>query len=377
MLRWGGKHTLCLATGLAALVFGLRGLPSVFAAEASPEQKTAEQTFKNIQALKGLPDSQIPAVMGYMEAAIGAKGCDTCHVRSGDGPPEWEKDDKPMKQTARKMIQMVLDINKGIFNGRLEVTCWTCHQGHEHPAAVPQLPRTQADSEPQPRQRGGETTAPEQILDRYMQAVGGQAAAEKFASLFLSGTQTGQDGTPMPLEIYRKSPGKTLSKVTSKQQGVISQGFDGTVGWMQSQRGMRDLSPGELERLKDQEGIYDVIKIKQPLTGLRSAGREKIGEKDAIVLRGAGADNKMRRLFFDAESGLLLREVVLTPSMVGIIPEQHDFEDYRDVDGAKLAFTVRVSGLDGRGSWVRKFNEIRHDAAIDDLKFSKPGEKAN
>jgi hypothetical protein len=370
MPRVDWKRVWANAALVMTFIFLAGGI--IFAVGAgTDEQKTAEQTFKNIQALKGLPDSQIPAVMGYMQAAVGARGCDACHVRSGDGPPEYEKDDKQMKQTARKMIQMVTDINKTSFNGRPEITCWTCHQGHEHPVAVPSLPQSPANAESQPPRPGGAAPVAEQVFDKYVQAVGGRDAAAKFTSVVLTGNQMGQNGTPMPVEIYRKAPGKVLSTVTSPQ-GTMIQAFDGTSGWMQNQRGTRDIPPGELGRLKDQDSLYDVIKIQEPFPKMRPGGREKIGDRDAIVLRGQAPDNRMLRLSFDSETGLLLRKVILTSTMIGIIPEQYDFEDYRDIDGVKLPYTIRLSGLDARGSWARKFTEIKHDQTIDDNKFAKP-----
>src|SRR5581483_1358065 len=98
-------------------------------------EKTSEQTFKNIQVLKGLPASQIESVMNLFVVSLGAR-CETCHVREGNNW-SFEKDDKPAKKTAREMIQMVLNINKESFGGRSQVTCNTCHRGQNHPVAIP------------------------------------------------------------------------------------------------------------------------------------------------------------------------------------------------------------------------------------------------
>src|SRR5581483_5134318 len=99
-------------------------------AEAQAEP-LMEQKYKNIQVLKGLPASQMRPLMNLIGASLGMR-CDSCHVRNGN---EWEfeKDDKNNKKTARKMIQMTLDLNKNSFAGRAEVSCFTCHNGAGHP----------------------------------------------------------------------------------------------------------------------------------------------------------------------------------------------------------------------------------------------------
>ncbi len=356
----------------AALITLAGGIGLLCAGEGAEEQKTAEQAFKNIQALKGLPDSQLIGVMAYMQASLGAKDCEYCHVRSGENNWEWEKDDKPKKQAARKMVQMVLDINKASFDGRPEVTCYTCHQGHERPVAVPSLPLAMASADSAPPRPAGPMPTPDQLLDKYVRAVGGKAAAGKFNSIVLKGTQIDVNGMAVPVQIYRKSPGKVLSTITSPQQGSFSLGFDGTNGWTQARNGTRDMSAPELAHVKDLAGIYDPIKIPEPFPKMRLAAKEKIGDHDAWVLRAPGPDNTTLRLYFDAETGLLVRKVILTPSMIGTIPEQFDFEDYRDADGATLPFTIRLSSVNPRMSWNQKFESVRHDLPVEDSKFSKP-----
>jgi hypothetical protein len=370
MLKTGVKRLLDHTLLIVAFLFFAGCIGSLLAKEGSSEQRTAEQVFKNIQTLKGMPDSQVIGAMIYMQASLGAKDCEYCHVKSGENNWEFEKDDKPKKQTTRRMIQMVLDINKGTFEGRADVTCYTCHQGHERPVAIPPLPRPVAGAEAQPPRPAGPFPTPEQLLAKYVQAVGGNAAAEKFNSIVLKGTNIG-DNASMPLEVYRKSPGKVLSTVTSPQ-GAFSLGFDGTAGWVQGRNGVHDMGAAEITFMKDQEGIYDVVKIQEPFPRMRLAGKEKIGDRDAWILRAPGPDNKILRLYFDAETGYLLRKVTLTPSMIGAMPEQFDFEDYREADGARLPFTIRLSGLDQRNSWTRSFTEIKHDPSIEDSKFSKP-----
>ena len=85
------------------------------------------------------------------------------------------------------------------------------------------------------------------------------------------------------------------------------------------------------------------------------------------------ADGRTERLLFDAETGLLLRRISYTRTMVGVIPEQTDFEDYREVDGVKLPFTIRLATVDaGNPISTRKFDEIKLNPPIDDSKFNAP-----
>jgi len=77
-------------------------------------------------------------------------------------------------------------------------------------------------------------------------------------------------------------------------------------------------------------------------------------------------------LYFDAETGLLVRRTTSTTTPVGTIPEQVDFSDYRDVDGMKVPFTIRVSTVDPTYSVVRKFTEIKLNVPIDAKRFNKP-----
>ena len=79
---------------------------------------------------------------------------------------------------------------------------------------------------------------------------------------------------------------------------------------------------------------------------MRSLGRRKMGDQDVYVVVDRPSEGVSRRYFFDAQTGLLLRISTLTNTMLSQLPEQIDFEDYRDVDGLKIPFVARVSSTD-------------------------------
>src|SRR6516165_1436888 len=88
----------------------------------------AEELFKNVQVLRGIPVDEFMDTMGMISAALGLN-CLDCH--SSDSDTAWERFavDTAMKRTSRRMIQMVAAINKDNFGGARGVTCWTCHRG--------------------------------------------------------------------------------------------------------------------------------------------------------------------------------------------------------------------------------------------------------
>src|SRR3954452_21033482 len=108
------------------------------AVSPAQQDKPTEQVQKNIKVLTGMPQSQLIPVMNYFSASLGRR-CNFCHVNNG-GQWDYASDAKPEKNQAREMIKLVLDINKNYFKGNLEVSCYTCHRGVNHPLSVPTLP---------------------------------------------------------------------------------------------------------------------------------------------------------------------------------------------------------------------------------------------
>src|SRR5205807_110448 len=109
------------AVSLSSLGIDLPAQTPAVAAVA--QEKPVEQTHKNIQVLKGLPESQLGTVMQYIATSMGRR-CDFCHVNKGGNNWVWESDDREEKQTARTMIKMVLAINKDNFRGNTQVGCY-------------------------------------------------------------------------------------------------------------------------------------------------------------------------------------------------------------------------------------------------------------
>jgi Photosynthetic reaction centre cytochrome C subunit len=355
------------------------------AAPAAPQEKTVDQTRKNIKVLKGLPDSQLGTVMNFIAISMGRR-CDFCHVNKG-GTWNWESDDKEEKLTARKMMTMTLALNKDNFRGSPTVSCYTCHRGRNSPQGIPSFPlptpapRPQPQATPAPGQPAATpapTPAPptgDQILAKYIEGLGGQAAIDKMKTLVMKGTYAGFNGTALPYEVDMAAPDKFYINVTA-QQGTVERGFDGKAGWEKSPRGVNELMNPVLDDPKSTFLFFHNIKLKEQFTRLRGGRKDKIGDRDVIVVNGTTADNHREQLFFDAETGLLRRRISYLETPIGVIPNQIDFEDYRDVDGVKVPFTVKVSSVEPGLVSTRIYTEIKLNAPVDDSKFKMPAAPA-
>ena len=360
--------------------------------DAPPQEKTVEQTRKNIKVLNGMPDSQLIPVMNFISASLGRR-CNFCHI-TDKGRDGFALDDKPEKNTAREMMKMVLELHKQNFPGASEISCFTCHRGTNHPVNVPPLPlplpspRPAAAASP----TAGAATAPtataspaaqaspsatpalptaDEIFSKYIAAIGGPPNVAKIKSRTLKGSAAQANGT-VAFEIWQAAPDKFYIVATTPT-GPFERGFNGTVGWEKGPRGVRQLGGAEVAQLQNSIGLLRHINLKEQFTSTRVRPGETINDRPTYMVIGTTADKGQERLYFEAETGLLLRRISYMQTPLGLIPEQIDFEDYRDVDGVKLPFTVRISSVDvGNPISTRSFSEMKLNVPVDESKFNMP-----
>jgi hypothetical protein len=348
------------------------------AAPAAAQEQTVEQVQKNIKVLNGMPQSQLIPAMNFFAASLGVR-CNYCHVNN-NGQWDYPSDEKEEKATARRMVKMVLDANKNTFNGNPQVSCWTCHRGRTSPPGSPNLPLPVPTPRPSPvagTAQASPSPAPalpsaDDLFNKHLAAIGGQTAIDKLKSRAAKGTLVQANGNTLQFELYQVAPDKFYQIVTTPQ-GSFERGFNGTVGWEKTARGVREITGSQLADLRAANNPFALIKLKEQFTRARVTGKDKIGDREVYVVNGTATDGKRQRLFFDAETGFLLRRITFTPTMIGVIPEQVDFEDYRDVDGVKFPFTARTSAIEvGNPVQTRKFAEIKLNAPVDESKFNMP-----
>ena len=387
-----------LAAG-GIVVAGL--ISAALAGAQAPAQQApllSEQVFKNIQVLKGIPVDDFLQTMGIMAAAL-QFDCSDCHVGAGTEKVDWPAD-TPRKRMARIMVTMVGNINRTNFGGRQMVTCWTCHRNRDKPLTTPIFDTIYGMPPYEPDDVIAQSPAApsaDSILDKYIQAVGGAQRLAGLNSFVGKGTSVGFGGFGGggDVEIVAKAPDKRATIILFKAEtgrGDQIRTYDGRSGWVRTPLnvlGEFQLMGGDLDGARFDAQLSFPGQLKQILTNLKSGPPTSITDlpgpssqtsvqKDVTlgqthvveVVQGTGPRGLLVTLYFDRQSGLLLRELRYGGSPIGRVPTQIDFADYRDVNGIKLPFRITYAWLDGRDSIV--LNEIRTNVSIDEAKFAKP-----
>jgi photosynthetic reaction center cytochrome c subunit len=351
--------------------------PAPTSAVAHEGEPTAEKKFKNIKVLRSMPASQMLPVMHLFEASLGVS-CSFCHVTEGE---QFDLDTKKEKETAREMIRMVMDINKTNFEGRTVVTCNTCHGGKEHPVPVPSISQGQlaekAQAEPEAREK---LPSASQILDRYIEALGGRTALLAVKSRVSRGTllhakvveggaaKVVNRGQEDPLEIAQQWPGKVTVLLGPPDWRLIER-LDGTSGTIETpSKETRPMTGGEVARFTALGDLRKDLDLQDRADKVRVGAKDKIDGREVYVLRAPTTEGGRELLYFDVQTGLLRRRLVYRQTVIGNDPEQTDLEDYRPTGGnpggVKVPFVIKVSYLDDNHlGTTRKLTEVRDNVA--------------
>jgi len=347
-------------------------------APAAPahKQMMAGEYFKNVTVLKDIPVDEFMDTMGFFAASL-SLNCVDCHI--GESGGNWARyaDDTQLKITSRKMVTMVNAINAANFGGAKFVSCWTCHRGGQQPPVIPSLleqyspPPPDDPNEYQIREESAVTA--EQVFDKYMQALGGAEKVAALTSFAGKGTYEGYDTghEKVPFDIYAKAPNMRTTLIHFRNgEGVHV--FDGRNAWISSldkPMPLMTLTGGEVEGAKIDATASFPAQLKGMFPKWR-VGETTIDDKPVMVVQGSAPGHSPVKLFFDKESGLLVRLVRYEVTVIGTNPIQVDYSDYRDAGGVKAPFQWTTTWTDGQDAV--ELSEVQANAAIDAARFAKP-----
>jgi hypothetical protein len=340
-----------------------------------PRPQMAEEVFKNVQILKGIPVDEFMDTMGMFAAAL-SLNCIDCHTPESAGTWEHFADETPLKRTARRMMLMVNAINKDNFAGVRSVSCYTCHNGNLRPRVVPYLAAQYAVPVEDPnstdilRVPGGPTV--DQVFDKYIQALGGAQRVANLTSFAAKGTFIGfeTEQTKVPVEIFAKAP-RQRATIVHMRIGQSVRVFDGNAAWIAgSERPvpLMALTGGNLDGSRLDAILSFPGQIKQAFAQWR-VGATAIDDREVQVVQGTNPRQPPVNFYFD-ESGLLVRVVRFVDTAVGRVPTQIDYRDYRDVSGVKMPFGWTTTWTNGQST--TELSEVQPNVPIDAAKLARP-----
>ncbi len=363
-------------------------------APAAPAGPLAPEKYKNIQVLTDVPANQLLPTMDYIVQATGIQ-CTGCHVQDATTKEfAYEKDDQRAKQTARKMMQLVKTVNAGDFGARIQ--CGTCHAGRNQPPGL-QLAQPLTDEQfaamaaQAARQGGGApgagappaggargqqgppAPALDDVIAKYVDALGGKPALEKLQSRVVTGTLVNRQRQSSPVTLEQK--GAKVRESAGDPATVIA--FDGANAWTTNGGRTTDLTSVRLWNTMRYADLSLPLTLKDRYQLTAGRPRNLPGTQTQVnilqgppMLNGAPVPNVTETFSFDATSGLLLRRVMAVRTPMGTLQIQTDYANYRDVAGVKMPFEIKQT--EAQAITTITVSDIKPNASIDDARFARP-----
>jgi len=211
-----------------------------------------------------------------------------------------------------------------------------------------------------------------EILARAEKSMGGSEAWKNTNTMMMKGVLQTEDASAfVAIEIYKKAPDKSLLKMKLPQDMEMREVCDGKSAWMEDPRGgYHEFKGAELEsRLKRSQFSEQSKMILLAATG-KVLGAEKIGLHSVYVVEYSSQTNETTKLYFDEESGLVLRSEETAAKPDGTYTTKLDMDDYRSVDGMMVPFRMKRTE---KGSVIKiKLTQVKNNLPIEDEMFVKP-----
>lgn len=206
------------------------------------------------------------------------------------------------------------------------------------------------------------------VLAKYVAAIGGRDAQRKITSRVSKGRlDVPGESFGGKLEVYAKAPNKSLTIMNAEPAGLIKEGFDGRTGWSLTSNGL------ELDNTRAaviDADFYRETRLTALYTRIKLVGQVKEGFRQVYLVEAVPKGGAAESLYFDVESGLLVRRDVTRSTPKGPVRAEVYFSDWRDVDGVKLPF--KITQILPKMRLVITFEDIKQNVPVDDAMFVRP-----
>jgi hypothetical protein len=210
------------------------------------------------------------------------------------------------------------------------------------------------------------------VFDKYLQALGGAQRLAALTSYSARGTYSGfnTSGNVAVVEIVARAPNQR-AEIRGTLEGTSVRTYDGRNAWAAEDWRPLPLLPltgGNLEGARVDAMTSFPATIRQGFSRWQ-VGSTTIGDRPVQVLQGSNAGQNPVNFYFD-ESGLLVRVVRWSTTLVGTVPTQIDYSDYRDVAGVRMPFAIVVTWTNGQDTIT--LSDVRPNVSIDAARFTRP-----
>lgn len=306
------------------------------------------EVFKNVTALAEMPADQMGKVMNIMSASLSVN-CQFCH----DGY-DFAKEKVAHKDISRKMIEMTLELNAKYFEGRNEVTCFTCHRGQIHPENGLRFdPVSIASKVTQPESK----PTVEEIISKYVAALGGQERLAELKNRHTVAKRIEPDGRSEPEELWQSADGTYRLETTYKSL-VVTEAFDGKTATKRANAEVIKLKLDEALQIEREAKLGFVAGLKSAFEAFSFTRVEEIDGRRVLVLSTTDPNLIREQLYIDEQTSLLTRRTAHVPTMLGEFIYQVDYQSYQSFDGVQIPTTLRFTVPNI--TWTREVISVEH-----------------
>jgi len=340
-----------------------------------------EAAFQNIQVLKGVPSTELPAIMHFMRASLGVR-CEYCHVAE-EG--KYRLDEKKEKQRAREMILMTRQLNQENFGGANAITCNTCHRGSVKPQAVPETGSAFVNVV---RRLPDEPVSPQlpdvaEVFARFEAATHLSRLPTARLTVQVLYAKVLDAGTPRARAIPRAATNsgerlvdgdKTLARSPLPNGQFVLVGSNGKRAWTVGPDGLHWIPDSDLAQFQRKLNPLLALRVRtDDFAQSQVSGLEMIGGRETYVVTATTRDGIAQRLWFGTDDGLLLRRTLYHPIAIGLDPEQFDFSDYKSYGGIEIPSQINTSYLDDQHlGMLKKIIDIKLNVPVSNSDFMPP-----
>jgi zinc protease len=228
----------------------------------------------------------------------------------------------------------------------------------------------QAASETKPAaEKGAALPTADQIIEKYIQSMGGKNSIEKLQTELQTGTFESNGGS-MPVEIAIKSPNKWRFEMKLPDGNIFRQICNGVKGWrVNPEQGVEEMTRDNMLLTSRFLDLQAPIRFKEIYSKVELKGKDKQGGRECFLLEATPKEGKPSTMYFDAETGLLLRVDFTVETNQGTFSAATTFEDFKDVEGIKAAFTLhQIGGED----WTITLTDVKWNVPLGDKQFERP-----